>query len=63
MTPIAFVCAWCERSRNSAGVWELADPATLRYPAVTHGICPECLERETRDAAAEGALALQTSEG
>ena len=29
MTPIAFVCAWCERSRNSAGVWELADPEDL----------------------------------
>jgi hypothetical protein len=54
VTPIAFVCAWCERSRNGAGLWEPADPATPRGAAVTHGICPECLERETR--AAEGGL-------
>ncbi len=48
MTPLlAFACAWCQRVRTGAGGWESAAPADLNAPGVTHGICPECLERET----------------
>ena len=44
------VCAWCERVRTLAGGWE--EPSV--EPAVedaTHGICPECLATQTREAA------------
>ena len=33
------VCAWCQKYMGSK------EP--LHYPAVTHGICSDCLERET----------------
>ena len=49
MVPVAVACAWCQRVRTGSG-WESADADTpdLAGPGVTHGICPECLERETR---------------
>jgi hypothetical protein len=47
-------CAWCGRIRRSDGRWEAPrgrrtprwrrDTLTLR--PTTHGICPECYERE-----------------
>ncbi len=50
------VCAWCERARNEDGGWEpIADQAPDPHQA-THGICPECLDRETRAAVAYGAF-------
>ena len=57
MTPIGFVCAWCERVRTTAGEWRSASPGEREYPDATHGICPQCLARETR-AALAGATAL-----
>jgi hypothetical protein len=33
--------------RTGSG-WEPADRIDLDGPGITHGICPECLERETR---------------
>jgi hypothetical protein len=41
------VCAWCGKVRRSNGKWEMpAIPAreTSRL-ALTHGICPVCVER------------------
>lgn len=56
MKPVAFVCAWCERVRTSAGDWREAQSGELRQAAATHGICPSCLDRETREAMEPGAL-------
>jgi hypothetical protein len=47
MAPVAVACAWCQRVRTGSG-WESAT-TDLNSPAVTHGICPECLDRVTRD--------------
>ncbi len=49
--PLPIVCAWCERVRT-AGRWEEALPDLVADEA-THGICPECLAAQTREAAAE----------
>jgi hypothetical protein len=43
------VCAWCERIRTLAGRWEDAEQEPVLEDA-THGICPECLATQTREA-------------
>ena len=48
--PIAFVCAWCERTRTGVGRWEQTEKHDLGSTEATHGICPECLVEETRAA-------------
>jgi hypothetical protein len=53
--PLRFVCAWCQRVRTGQGRWERVDPADPRQASASHGICPDCLERETRVAATESA--------
>jgi hypothetical protein len=50
---LPFVCAWCERVRTIEGLWEPVDDVALGSVA-THGICPECLDGETRAAARAG---------
>jgi len=52
---LPIVCAWCERVRTSAGVWE-EPSAPPRAEQATHGICPECLVAEKRAASAELAV-------
>ena len=47
---LPIVCAWCERVRTSPGRWEETDMAPVAERA-THGICPECLATQTREAA------------
>jgi hypothetical protein len=54
---VLFACAWCQRVRTEAGSWEPASAEDLNSAGVTHGICPECLERETI-AATQGSLEL-----
>ena len=46
---LPIVCAWCERVRTSAGCWEeaAAEPAIGQ---ATHGICPDCLIDQKREA-------------
>lgn len=51
--PLRFVCAWCQRVRTSQGRWERVDPAEPRQSDASHGICPDCLEQETRAVAAQ----------
>ena len=64
MTPIGFVCAWCERVRGPAGEWVAMRDDAGEYPHATHGICPECLAREMRVARSGGAvLTLRMDEG
>jgi hypothetical protein len=62
VTPVGFVCAWCQRVRTSVGEWRQAQADEADSPCATHGICPECLARETR-AALAGAAALSPPEG
>lgn len=46
------LCSWCERIRTSPDEWkELADYlAEEEGTAVSHGICPDCLEQLDRSA-------------
>ncbi len=54
--PLRFVCAWCQRVRTSQGRWERVDPREARPTDASHGICPDCLEQETRAVAAQSLL-------
>jgi hypothetical protein len=45
---LPFVCAWCERVRTIGGHWEALEEHAAVDAVATHGICPECLEGETR---------------
>jgi hypothetical protein len=50
---LPIVCAWCERLRTLAGRWVEADAdADPIANDATHGICPECLVAQTREAGA-----------
>jgi hypothetical protein len=55
---LTIVCAWCERVRTGAGRWENAGVAEREAAGATHGICPECLTKETRTAGQARDLAL-----
>jgi len=48
---LPIVCAWCDRLRTGAGRWVEADTDPLAHDA-THGICPDCLVAQTREAGA-----------
>jgi hypothetical protein len=50
LATLSIVCAWCERVRTGGSRWERTDvpPVAGR---VTHGICPECLTDQKREAA------------
>jgi hypothetical protein len=48
MVLVAVACAWCQRVRTASGRWEAVETPDLNSPGVTHGICPECLDRETQ---------------
>ena len=54
--PLRFVCAWCQRVKNGQGRWERVDAREIRPLDASHGICPDCLERETRAVAAQSLL-------
>jgi hypothetical protein len=45
--PIPCVCAWCARVRTDPGDWKDARSGDPSRSVATHGICPECLARET----------------
>ncbi|HWI57341.1 MAG TPA: GAF domain-containing protein [Bacillota bacterium] len=42
------ICAWCKRIRDDKGYWNQVEAYIRTYTEAhfTHGICPECLERE-----------------
>jgi hypothetical protein len=46
---LPIVCAWCERVRNGSGRWEETDAPPVADHA-THGICPDCLVTQKREA-------------
>lgn len=41
------VCAWCKRVRDDEGYWDQVEAYLHKYTGIdiTHGICPECLEK------------------
>jgi GAF domain-containing protein len=41
------ICAWCKRVRDDEGYWDQVEAYLHKYTGivVTHGICPECLEK------------------
>jgi hypothetical protein len=41
------VCAWCKRVRDEHGEWREASQPVLGAENLTHGICPECLRKQT----------------
>lgn len=47
---LPIVCAWCDRVRTGVGHWERADVPPVTEHS-THGICPECLVDQKREAA------------
>lgn len=57
-------CAWCGRERTAGGDWQPSESSDPAQPLATHGICPECLTRETQAALAGGVvLSLQVDRG
>lgn len=61
--PVALVCAWCERVRIGAGDWGPAHASGSGPVDVTHGICSDCLARETHAALSGGTvLSLRVEE-
>ena len=44
------ICAWCKRVRDDSGYWTQVEAYVRGHTDVdfTHGICPECLEKERR---------------
>ena len=42
------ICAWCKKIRGDTGYWEKVEDYIQQHAHVsfTHGICPECLEKE-----------------
>jgi GAF domain-containing protein len=49
------ICAHCKSVRNDKGFWEAVEAYLGKHlgTSFTHGICPECLEREYPDMAAD----------
>ena len=54
MTPAGLVCAWCGRERTPRGDWTVNASGEPQQSLATHGICPDCLARETQAALASG---------
>jgi sigma-B regulation protein RsbU (phosphoserine phosphatase) len=44
------VCAWCKRVRSDQNYWQSVEQYVVQITdcKITHGICPTCLERESR---------------
>ena len=44
------VCAWCDKIQSDAGYWERIEVYLKKQTGseVTHGMCPDCYERQMR---------------
>ena len=42
------ICAWCKRIRDDKGYWNQVEAYFHQHTGAdfTHGICPECLEKQ-----------------
>jgi hypothetical protein len=47
------ICAWCKRIRDDKGYWSQVESYFHAHADVdfTHGICPECLEKQRANSA------------
>lgn len=45
-TTMLIECAWCGRERRGERWRKIRIPRIGKRPPVSHGICPECLERQ-----------------
>jgi len=47
------ICAWCKRVRDDKGYWSQVETYIRAHSEAdfTHGICPECLERQRHELA------------
>lgn len=56
LTDLLPICAWCKNVRDDQGYWRQIEEylATRGGATLSHGICPECLDK-VRSGAAEGA--------
>lgn len=52
------ICSWCDRIRNDEGIWEPMETYVSRVTdsELTHGLCPECAARQTREMEEEGTV-------
>jgi sigma-B regulation protein RsbU (phosphoserine phosphatase) len=44
------ICGWCKKVRNDQNYWQQVEEYFLEQAGTrfTHGVCPECLEEQTR---------------
>ncbi|MBX9622599.1 MAG: hypothetical protein K2X82_02180, partial [Gemmataceae bacterium] len=44
------ICAYCKKIRDDANYWQQVDSYLVNHSGIrfTHGICPDCLDREMR---------------
>jgi PAS domain S-box-containing protein len=49
------ICAWCKKIRDDDGYWEKVEDYIQQHSSAsfTHGICPECLEKQSPGAVSE----------
>jgi hypothetical protein len=42
------ICAWCKSIRDMDGAWDRLESYLIRHSraTLTHGVCPECLDRQ-----------------
>ena len=43
------ICAWCRKVREEDGSWRPLESYLFGENAITHGICPECLQRSREE--------------
>ena len=52
------ICAWCKRIRDDQGYWSQVEAYVHAHTGAdfTHGICPECLEKQRPKKGAGGVM-------
>jgi len=45
------ICAWCKRIRDDRGYWSQVEAYVKKHSEAqfTHGICPDCMEKQRRE--------------
>ncbi len=55
LTGLIPICAWCKKIRDDKGYWKKVETYIREHSdaSFTHGICPECLRKESPETYAE----------
>ncbi|RJR15269.1 MAG: PAS domain S-box protein [Nitrospiraceae bacterium] len=55
LTGLIPICAWCKKIRDDQGYWKKVETYIREHSdaSFTHGICPDCLKKESPEAYAE----------